>query len=161
MKTTIECTTKRLRQCGLKVNDEKTGMCIFYKNDLAPISIIINNVSVSAKKTINVLHVLFDSKLQRSPHIDKTINKANRALNVIKIIRNFFTTVELIKIVTSNYFSILFNNSEIWHIPTLNHISMHALLVASATSLKMCLHYLVEMISYLNLHKITNRANVM
>jgi hypothetical protein len=68
MKTTIRCTTKWLRQSGLKVNDEKTKMCIFKKNELAPISIIINNVSVSTKKTINVLGVLFDSKLQWSPH---------------------------------------------------------------------------------------------
>ena len=158
MKTTIECTTKWLRQSGLKVNDEKTEMCIFYKNDLAPISIVVNNVSVFTRSTINVLGVLFDSKLQWSPHINKSINKANKALNAIKIIRKKFTTAELIKIVTSNFFSILFYNSEIWHLPTLNNNLKHALLVASANSLKMCLHYPVEMISYHNLHKMTNRA---
>ena len=86
------------------------------------------------------------------------INKANRALNAIKLIRKFFNTKELITLVTSNFYSVLFYNSEVWHIPSLNQDLKHCLFVASATELKMCLHYPDNTISHYDLHKMTNRA---
>jgi hypothetical protein len=52
----------------------------------------------------------------------------------------------------------LFYNSEIWHLPNLNVNLKHVLFVASANCLKMCLNCPDDMISYQNLHKITNRA---
>jgi hypothetical protein len=56
------------------------------------------------------------------------------------------------------FYSILFYNSEIWYLPNLNVNPKHALFVASANCLKMCLSYPNQMISYQNLDKITNKA---
>ena len=142
----------------MKVNNEKTELCLFYKNDVAPINLTIQNVIVRSKTSINILGVEFDSKLQWGKHVAKVIEKANKALNAIKLIRKHFTTPELISIVTSNFYSILFYNSEIWHLHNLNTNLKHALFVASANSLKMCLNYKTDMISYIDLHKMTNRA---
>ena len=86
------------------------------------------------------------------------INKANLALNAIKLIRKFFNTKELITLVTSNFYSVLFYNSEVWHVPSLNQDLKHRLSVAAATALKMCLHHLDNAISHYDLPIMTNRA---
>lgn len=158
MERSLDSITKWLIQSGMKVNNEKTELCLFYKNDVAPINLTIQNVIVRSKTSINILGVEFDSKLQWGKHVAKVIEKANKALNAIKLIRKHFTTPELISIVTSNFYSILFYNSEIWHLHNLNTNLKHALFVASANSLKMCLNYKTDMISYIDLHKMTNRA---
>ena len=54
-----------------------------------------------------------------------------KALHAITLIRNFFSKDELLKIVTSNYFSILYYNAEIWQIPSLCKNSKKNLLTAS------------------------------
>jgi hypothetical protein len=130
------------------VNNNKTEICLFYKNDVAPINIIMDNTTVKTKSTINILGVLFDSKLHWGQHVTQAIHKANRALNAIKLIRKFFNSNELISIVTSNFYSILMYNSEIWHLPNLNVNLKHALFVVSAQCLRMCLNFPDEMISY-------------
>ena len=158
MERSLDSITKWLIQSGMIVNNNKTEICLFYKNDVAPINIIMDNTTVKTKSTINILGVLFDSKLHWGQHITQAIHKANRALNAIKLIRKFFKTNELISLVTSNFYSILLYNSEIWHLPNLNVNLKHALFVESAKCLKMCLNYPDEMISYENLHKITKRA---
>ena len=122
---------------------------------MAPVSISVSGIEISSKSTINVLGDLFDSKMQWSPHVNKVILRANKALNAIKILRKYFKTNELILSVTSNYFSILYYNSEVWHLPNLNQNSKHSLFVASANALKVCLHYPRLPYSYLDLHKIT------
>ena len=65
---------------------------------------------------------------------------------------------ELINLVTSNYFSILLYNSEVWLTPDLKENLKHAIFVASAKALKLCNHYRDPMLSYYELHKLTNRA---
>ena len=59
---------------------------------------------------------------------------------------------------TSNFYSVLFYNSEVWHLTNLNENIKKSLLTASAGALKMALHYPNFNISYATLHSITNRA---
>jgi hypothetical protein len=59
---------------------------------------------------------------------------------------------------TSNFYSILFYNSEVWLSMYLNDSVKHKLFVASANALKMCQHYPDQLISFLELHKITKSA---
>ena len=61
--------------------------------------------------------LIFDSKLNWAKHIAIQINKANRALHAIKLIRKYFTKDEILALLTSNFYSILYYNSEVWHIP--------------------------------------------
>ena len=74
------------------------------------------------------------------------------------LIKKFFTKTELIQLVTSNYFSILYYNSEIWHIPSPTQNLKKNLLTASAAALKMCVSNYDSTMSYKTLHSITNRA---
>ncbi len=77
------------------------------------------NNKIYSKNIINVLGVLLNPKLLWSQHASNTIIKANRHLNAIKLIRRFFNTKELTQLITSNFYSILYYNIEMWHIRSL------------------------------------------
>ena len=158
MEKSLETITKWLTQSGLKVNQTKTEICSFYKNDTSPVTVKIGEASIISKKSINILGVIFDSNLKWSEHINSAIYKANKSLNAIKLIMKYFNTNELIQLLTSNYYSILYYNSEIWHTHSLSNNLKHSLFVASANALRVCLHYPNREISYFQLHLITNRA---
>ena len=158
MEKTLEAITKWLKKSGLKVNNEKTDLCLFYRQDTTKVNIKVGETLIESKGEINVLGVLFDSKLQWTNHVCRVIQKADRALNAIKLIRRFFTSYELLQLLTSNYYSILYYNSEVWHLGSLKAILHKQLMSASAKALKVALHYPDPMISYVNLHKMANRA---
>jgi hypothetical protein len=82
---------------------------------------------------------LFDSKLQWCNHVIKVINKVNRALNAIKLMKRFFTT--LMQMLTSNYYSILYYNTEVWHLGKLKEKYKHLFLVVSARAIRVAYHY--------------------
>ena len=158
MQATIELITKWLRQSGLKVNDSKTEICLFHRKDHPPIKIKIKNVEIETKKQMNVLGITFDSKLQWHNQIQNSIQKSKRALGAINIIKKFFSKEQLLTIITSNFYSILYYNSEVWHLPTLSPNLKQKLLSASSAPLKICTKNYNNMISFEALHLINNRA---
>jgi hypothetical protein len=83
-----------------------------------------------------------------------------RALNAIKIIRKHFNTRELLLILTSNFYSILYYNSEAWMLNNLNANLKRSLLSTSVSALKMALLYPKHNINYINLHQITKLTTV-
>jgi hypothetical protein len=155
---TLERITKWLRQSGLKVNDSKTELCLFYKNDMAPVTIKVGNNEIKSSKSINVLGVIFDSRMTWSEHIAKTTMKANKALNTVKLIRRYFETKEILNLLTSNYYSILYYNCEVWLLHSLNSINKSKLMSASATALKVAFNYQFPMTSFVDLHVKAKRA---
>ena len=124
MENKIDLIIKWLKDSGLKVNETKTELCLFYLKDTLVIEITINNETVKSIMEINVLGVIFDSKLNWSSHVLKQINKANQALHAIRLIKNFFKPYENLTYLTSNFFSILYYNSEVWHLPTLKPLNL-------------------------------------
>jgi hypothetical protein len=117
-----------------------------------------SDVRITAQKSINVLGVVLDSKLNWDVHMSHTINKSNRALNALKIFCKYFNTKELLQLITSNFYSILFYNSEIWHSSYLNDNLKHKLFVTLSNALKLSLHYPEQSFSFKDLHKITSKA---
>ena len=158
MQSSMETITKWLNDSGLVVNKSKTEMCIFSKYGIEPITIRIQNTNIVTKSEMNVLGIYFDSRLKWCNQVSSAIRKANRALNAIKIIRRYFNTDELLKILTSNYYSILYYNSEVWMLKNLKLSLQNDLLTASSNAIKLALHYPKHLISYNNLHRIANRA---
>ena len=75
--------TKWLKDSGLVVNEDKTEICLFHRRDHEAVKIVINGKIITSKKTINVLGVVFDSKLQWSNQVSQAINKSKRALHGI------------------------------------------------------------------------------
>jgi hypothetical protein len=78
-----------VKKSGLKVNNDKTELCLFYRQDTAQVNICIGNIVIKSKSEIIFLSVLFDSQLQWTNHISKVILKADRSLYAIKLIRKF------------------------------------------------------------------------
>ena len=154
MQTKLEIITTWLKKSGLKVNESKTELCLFFKRE-----IILNNVSVKSKTSMNVLGVYFDSKLTWSKHIANTIHKANLALHAIRLIKKYFNSTEIRQLLTSNFYSVLYYNSEIWHIPTLKPKLKQTILSASANALKISQRIIDPMESFINVHKSCERAH--
>ena len=104
MENSLTDIAKWLRGSGLAVNESKTELCLFHRLDQPSISINLFNSIVTSKKTMNVLGVVFDNKLQWSAQVSNAILKANRALCAIKLIRKFFTKEELRTLPTAIFF---------------------------------------------------------
>ena len=158
METKLLIVTKWLKGSGLKVNEQKTELCHFYRKDTPPVEIIVNDTMIKSMPEMNVLGVLFDSKLTWANHVSKQINKANKALHAIKLIKKYFNQTEILTLLTSNFFSILYYNSEVWHLPALKPQIKQLLLSASATALKLSQRKPDPMESFLNIHLRSNRA---
>ena len=142
----------------MKVNEAKTDLCLFYKGDSTPITLNIYDKTISSNKSINILGVIVDSKLQSSDHIAHTIKRSTNALNAIKLIKKIFTQSELLTLIRSNFFSILYYNSEIWHLPSLKATLKQKLLSSSAKALKVWVKLSDNNVSFDTLHKICKRA---
>ena len=69
-----------------------------------------------------------------------------------------FTKTQLLNIITSNFYSILYYNADIWLLPTLSPTLKQKLLSASSSPLKLCTKEYNMMISFISLHSINNRA---
>ena len=136
----------------------KTECCLFFKNDHQLINLRINNVEIRSKSTINVLGVLFDSKLNWKAQVAQTITKAKRTLHAIKLIKNYFTKDELKQLLTLNFYSVLYYNCEIWLTPMLETRCKKQLLAASSMALKICVSHYDSSISFNKLHELQKRA---
>ena len=140
MENKIRRITDWLVKSGLRVNAAKTELCLFHKNDTPPIALKISELTLTSKPFMNVLGVIFDTKLQWAPQVNQSFKKSASALNAIRLIKRFFNTTELVQLVTSNFYSILFYNSEVWHLPSLKNTLKQSLLSASAKALKLCMY---------------------
>ena len=89
-----------------------------------------------------MLGVIFKLKLRWENHVTCAINKANRSLNTLNMIRKYFNSKKLLTLTARNFNWILFYNSEIWLSTYLNDNVKHKICVASANALKMCPHSL-------------------
>ena len=107
---------------------------------------------------MNVLGVIFDSNLNWNDQVAHAISKSNKSLHGIKLIKYYFTNSEILQLLTSNFYSVLLYNSEIWNIPYLKTDLKRRLLSASANALKVCTPTYHDRMSYLELHRINNRA---
>ena len=157
MQKSLEAITKWLKQSGLKENQTKTELCLFHKSANVRVELILNGTVLKSKTSMNVLGVIFDSKLQWNDHIAHTIKKSNSALHCIKLIKNYFNVRELHLIITSNFYLVLYYNSEIWNIPSLGFKLKQKLLSASSSALKLCTPTYNDRMSFLESHNINKR----
>ena len=158
MQRSVELITKWLRQSGMKVNEAKTEVCLFFRKDHPPINLNFNNVIIKTKPSMGVLGILFDSKLQWQPQVQNAINKSRRTLHAISMIKKYFTKSQLLCLITAFYYSVLYFNSEIWLLPSLGPLLKQKLLAASAAPLKAITQNYDRSMSYERLHYINQRA---
>ena len=76
-----------------------------------------------------------DSKLQWGSQVERALTLASKALNAIRLIQNYFNQNELIQLVSSNFYSVLYYNSKVWNLHTLKQSLKNSLLSASSKAL--------------------------
>ena len=91
----LEMITKWLRGSGLLVNESKTEICLFHRNDQPLIKVKIDNETITSKKSMNVLGVVFDSKLNWNVQIANCINKAKKKLFALRLLKKYFTPEQM------------------------------------------------------------------
>ena len=100
----LEMITKWLRDSGLVVNESKTEICLFHKKDQPLVNLKIENVTIKSKKSMNVLGVIFDSKLSWNDHIAHCISKSKKALFALRLLRKYFNFDEMRTLLDSNFY---------------------------------------------------------
>ena len=103
MEKSFAAIIKWMKQSGLKINENKTEVCTFFKHEMVQPIVRVGADSIISKDSINVLGVIFDSTLSWSKHVRTAVMKANRALNGLKLIRKYFNVNELLQLITSNF----------------------------------------------------------
>ena len=132
--------TKWLKDSGLVVNEGKTELCLFHKNDKPSITIKISNTLVTSKKQTNVLGVLFDGKLNWNWHVAKSISKAKKSFYALRLLKRYFNNDQMRILFDANFYSILYYNSVVWLTPNLSSEMKQSLLSVSANALRSCLN---------------------
>ena len=149
----LEMITKWLKDSGLIVNEGKTELCLFHRNDNPAFDVNVCGTVVRSKKQMNVLGVIFDSKLNWDAHISHTIAKSKKALYALKLLKRHFTHIEMRTLLDSYFYSVIYYNSVIWLTPALSSHMKQQLLSISANALRSCLKGNLSDISFENLHK--------
>ena len=149
----LEMITKWLKDSGLVVNESKTEVCLFHANDQPLIQIRLQDVLITSKKSMNVLGVMFDSKLNWQTQTNHAIAKAKKALFGLKAISKFFNFNEMRMLLDSYFYSILYYNSNIWLNSILSPEYKQKLLSISAYALRTCLRIDSIGMSFVDIHK--------
>jgi hypothetical protein len=72
---------ERFKGSGLKVNETKTEITIFYKNNCNPADVLINGTTVRTKDTIKVLGITMDTTLTWQEQVNNTINNVQSKIH--------------------------------------------------------------------------------
>ena len=65
-------------------------MCLFHRSKLKTINTPLNGVVVKTTMQTNVLGVIFNLKLLCTEQVSQLTKKADKGVNAIKIIKNYF-----------------------------------------------------------------------
>jgi hypothetical protein len=90
-----------------EVSQSKTETGLFFKQDCLPIKLNLGDTSITTKKSVNILGLTFNSKLQWSNHVATVTLKANCSIYVVKNICKHLKISELNKLITRNHFVII------------------------------------------------------
>ena len=99
-KETTEQAILWFKKSGLCVNEQKTEICVFNKNDVGPCRVELNGLNVEVNKQIKVLGLIFDTKLTWFTQAMTAIEKANKVKQGLRLVNKYFTKEEMVKLST-------------------------------------------------------------
>ena len=137
LETKLKRATDWLTASGMKVNITKTEFTVFHKSLNTAGRIRIGVELIDAKQEMGVLGIVFDSRLEWTKQVDKSILRARQSSQALKRIRNYFSEAEKNKLITSLVFSRMYYGSEIWLLPNLKERHFNRLYSQSGRSLKL------------------------
>jgi hypothetical protein len=138
---------------GLKVNEEKTELAIFYKDNCNPEDALMNGTIIRTKGTIKVLGITMDTTLTWNEHISNAVSNVQSKIHAVRMIQRFFLTDEILQLLKAYCYPSLYYASSVWLTPSLNAKLKSNLFSSSGKILST-----IEVNSYKNLHKKFTRA---
>ncbi len=86
---------------------------------------------------MKVLGIVFDSWLEWSAQVEKSIAASRQATQALGLVRKYFTHKEMSKLITALVYSRLYYAAQVWLLPKLKKILMDRLYSQSGRSLKL------------------------
>ncbi len=117
LKNNAESTMKHhlrwLELNGMVCNMDKTEIMLLETEEDAILN--VGGFSVKSSKTMKVLGMVFDYKMEWTTQINQTINKTHRLFHGLKHLRRFLSLKQLKQAVTAYYYSVLYYGMEVWY----------------------------------------------
>ena len=107
---------------------------------------------------MNVLGVIFDSKLNWNAHVAAAICKAKKSLFALRLLKKFFTNKEMRILLDSYFYSVLYYNAMLWLTPHLCPKMKQAILSISANALRSCLLFNSTELSFVRIHAMCKKC---
>jgi hypothetical protein len=158
VKMKTETAIDWLKNAGMKVNESKTVLCIFYHKDVLTRTITLQQSTIKSTKTIKVLGVIFDCKMDWKTHVSHVISKCRNTVYALKQIRLYFNQDEFLNIVNSMFYSKLYYACQIWLSPSLNATLKQRLFSISSKALQIIAGNDFDLFSFKELHILFSRA---
>ncbi len=111
----IETHTKMLRSIGMVVNSNKTELIFLSRiKDDKVMKIELEGSSIISKPFLKALGTIISNDLTWSRHINYVIRKSNHTIKRIRFLSKWLDKKNLLHLVTSQYFPVVFYSSSIW-----------------------------------------------
>ena len=143
---------------GLKVNENKTEVCIFHKNDIRCETITLGDTCIKSSKSMKILGVLFDQKLKWNFHIEEVIKQCKKRMQALRLIRRFFTAEEMLQAVNGLFYSKMYYSACVWLIPYVIKRCLKRLYSMSGNMLRIVAQDYDRVFSFKDLHVMFKRA---
>jgi hypothetical protein len=96
------------------VNQAKTEIIHISRSKMEPVTVHIGNDAVKTQKSMKVLGIQMDSRLNWSEHISATVNKMNKFTGALKFIRKRLNEKQFLQVLTSQYYGTCYYGSPVW-----------------------------------------------
>jgi len=103
-----------LKSLGLVVNESKSEAVVFTKHGQTTAQIDICGTSIVTKDRMKVLGIIFHCNLSWEPQIRYVLKKCKSKLGVLKKTQKSFSVDQFLKIITTQYYSVLYYCSAVW-----------------------------------------------
>jgi hypothetical protein len=155
LRETLEDHTRWLRGLGMVVNSAKTEVMYFQDEKL---SFDYEGFQLESVTTMNVLGVMFDNKLSWTEHLKKAKSACQRFKPALRHLKSRLNSKELLKVITSHYYSRLYYGSEIWF-PCLKMKLKDSISALHYHPLRLVLNDFKRKLSRKEICELTQRAN--
>ena len=105
---------KYLEGIGMIVNRSKTKLLYSSRTKQNQLVMNTENENITSQKTMKALGIMITDDLSWNEHVGYAINKSRYAIRKIKFVKRWIDSQDALKLVTSQYHSILFYGGLIW-----------------------------------------------
>jgi hypothetical protein len=112
---TFKKHVKWLRDLGMLVNEAKTELMFFGEETLTVQ--VDEQTTLKSEATMSVLGIVFDRKLSWESHLSRAVNGCQRMKPALRVLKKKLSRKELLKVITTHYYSRLYYGSEVWFQP--------------------------------------------